>query len=178
MKKLLIVAIAAVGAWWFFVGGRTLTETQARAFYSDMERATLSRKPEELCKMLASDFSSGGTLAVGGMKVTQPTTQGKEDTCEGYRALYASWEKIGDKMGGVLQLDSHYEIHSVKLSADKKSATVDISSSLDVAGSIMNMRARTTDTLVRRNGKVLLLSSEGVSSMGAGGAARGIEFFK
>jgi len=178
MKKLLIVAIAVVGAWWFFVGGRTLTEVQARAFYSDMERATLSRKPEELCKLLASDFSSGGTMVVGNMKAMQVPTQGKEETCEAYRGLYASWETMGDKMGGVLQLDSHYEIHSVKLSADKKSATVDISSSLDVAGSTMNMRAHTTDVLIRRNGKVLLLSSEGTSSMGAGGRSRSVDFFK
>lgn len=178
MKKLLVIAIAAIGAWWYFIGGRTITEVQARNFYSDMERATLSRKPDELCKLLASDFSSEGTMVMGGVKVAQPVAQNKDETCEGYRALYASWDMLGDRMGGILQLDSHYEIHSVKLSADKKSVTVDISTSLDVAGSIMNIRSRTTDTLIRRNGKVLLLSSDGQVSMGGGRSANNFQFFK
>ena len=47
---------------------------------------------------------------------------------------------------------------------------VDVSSSLDVAGSIMNIRARSTDTLVRRNGKVLLLRSQGTGSVGTAGS--------
>jgi hypothetical protein len=66
MKKLLFVAIAAAAAWWYFVGGRTLSEAQAADFYRGVERATLDRKPEDLCNMLADDFSATGSMALGG----------------------------------------------------------------------------------------------------------------
>ncbi len=166
MKKLLLVALLGAAVWWYFVGGRKLDEAQVNEFYRRVEVASLDRKPDDLCALLADDFSSTGTVAVGGQQRTQ--TQGKAATCESYRGLYAAWEKLGEKMGGPLQLDSDYDIHSIKLSADHKTATVDISTSMDVAGSIMNIRSRSTDTLVRRNGKVLLLRSEGRGSIEAG----------
>jgi len=167
MKKLLFIAIAAAAAWWYFIAGKTLTEEQATDFYRAVEKATLDRKPEDLCNLLAEDFSGTGNVALGGTSKTESQT--KEQTCEGYRDLYAAWEKLGEKMGGTLQLDSNYEIHSITLSADKKTAKVDISSSLDVAGTLTNIKARSTDTLVKRNGKVLLLRSEGSAQVGAGG---------
>jgi hypothetical protein len=72
-------------------------------------------------------------------------------------------------MGGMLQLDSSYKINSVAIQPDSKSATVDFSSSLDVAGTIMNIRSRSTDTLIRRNGKVLMLRTEGKGRIFSGG---------
>jgi hypothetical protein len=167
MKKLIVVVLIAVGAWWYFVGGRKLSEEQVQGFYRNLERATLERKPEALCSLLAKDFESTGTVAIAGQSRTQ--SQDRAQTCEGYRLLYESWEKLGEKMGGILQLDSDYTIHSVEISADNKTATVDVSSSLDVAGSIMKIRSRSTDTLIRRNGKVLLLRSESKGSIGGRG---------
>lgn len=166
MKKLLLVALIAIAAWWHFIGGRKLTEDHVTRFYRDTEVATLSRKPEDLCALLADDFQSTGTVAVGGRRSAQGGD--KAQTCAGYRGLYDTWEKLGEKMGGMLQLDSRYEIHSITVSPDGKSATADISTSLDVGGSIMNIRSRSTDTLVRRNGKVLMQHSEGRGSIGPG----------
>jgi hypothetical protein len=97
------------------------------------------------------------------------TTQRRAETCNAYTALYGEFEKIGDKMGGILQLDSRYDIHDISLASNKKSATVDVSSALDVGGTIMNIRGRSTDTLIRRNGKTLLFRSEGTGSIRSGG---------
>jgi hypothetical protein len=72
-------------------------------------------------------------------------------------------------MGGMLQLDSSYKINSIEIQPDGKSALVDYTSSLDVAGTIMNIRSRSTDTLIRRNGKVLMLRSDGTGSVSSGG---------
>jgi hypothetical protein len=167
VKKLLllIVFIAAV-AWWYFVGGRSLSEANVRDFYRAFEAATLERKPEDICSLFADDFRSTGTVAVGTQSRTD--SQDKAETCESYRKLYQSWDQLGEKMGGTLQLDSNYEIHSIDIAADHKSATVDVSNSLDVAGSIMNIKGRSTDTLIRRNGKVLMLHSVGSGSIGGG----------
>jgi hypothetical protein len=166
MKKLVLVILIAGAAWWYFIGGRKLSEEKVVAFYRTQEAATLDRKPDVLCSLLADDFTTTGTVAIGGTQRT--ATQNKTEVCDAYQELYATFEKLGDQMGGMLQLDSRYEIHSIEISADGKTATVDISTSLDVAGSIMNMRAHTTDTLIRKNGSVLLVSSDGTGSVGGG----------
>lgn len=84
-------------------------------------------------------------------------------------AMYENFEVLGEKMGGILHLNSNYKINDIEIDANNEVATVDFSSSLDVAGSIMNIRSRSTDTLVRRNGRTLMLRSEGKASIGSGG---------
>ena len=170
MKKVLIIALLAAVGWWYFVSSRTLTEERVNAFYGDLERATLERKPDALCEMLADDFESTGTVSAG--EGSKTVSQNREQACQAYVDLYQSFDKLGEKMGGMLQLDSTYQIHGITLSPDKKTATVDVSTSMDVAGSVMNIRARSTDTLIRRSGKVLMLKSEGKGSVSGGRSAR------
>ena len=170
MKKVLIIALLAAVGWWYFVSSRTLSEERVNAFYGEFERASLERKPNEICDMLADDFESTGTVSAGGRSHT--TSQNREQACKAYVDLYQSFEKLGDRMGGMVQLDSSYQIHGITLSPDRKVATVDVSTSMDVAGSVMNIRSRSTDTLIRRSGKVLMLKSEGKGSVSGGRSAR------
>lgn len=166
MKKLLIAVLVAGLAGWYFVGDRKLSEQQVSAFYAELQRATLERKPDAICALLAEEFRSEATITVG--TVTRTDENDKSHTCDAYRNLYATWETLGEKMGGLLQLDANHTVHSISISPDGQSATVDISTSLDVAGSLMSMRSRSTDTLVRRKGKVVMLRSVGVGSLGSG----------
>lgn len=159
MKKLILLALVVFGSWWYFIGGRSLSEAAVRTFYQEQEHATLTRDPEALCALLDADFSTAGITAVGGRG--RHDSANKTQTCENYRSMYKTFDTVGEKMGGMLQLDYSYDIHSIEIATDKKSATVDVSYSLDVAGSIMNIRSRATETLVRRNGKTLMVRSEG-----------------
>jgi hypothetical protein len=166
MKKLLVLAVLGIGGgWWYFVAGRTLTEAQVRTFYAEMERATLERKPDELCKVMSEDFEGIVTTRVQGEDQTQ--TLNKDQTCESFVETYKLFDKIGEKMGGLVQLDSSSEIHSIDLSDDKKRAIVDISTKLVVGGSIMTARSRSVDTLIRRNGKVMIQRSDARQSISA-----------
>jgi hypothetical protein len=167
MRKFVLLAILAGASWWYFIGGRTITEAHVQRFYQDLEHATLSRNPEALCALLDKDFQSVGTLSMGGRRET--VSQNKEQACLAYDQMYQSFAMIGNQMGGMVQLDSSYKINSVAIQPDSKSATVDFTSSLDVAGTIMNFRSRSTDTLIRRNGKVLMLRSEGKGKIFSGG---------
>lgn len=167
MKKLIVLAILGGAGWWYFIGGRTLAEEHVNGFYRELEAATLSRNPEAICALLADDFQTTGTVEIGGRRGT--STQNKAQACAAYVAMYENFEKLGDKMGGLLQLDSNYKINSIAIQPDGKSAIVDFSSSLDVAGTLMNIRSRSTDTLIRRNGKVLMLHSDGKGSIRSGG---------
>lgn len=166
MKKIVLVVLIAAGAWWYFVGSRTLSEESVRSFYQQQEVATLNRDPEKLCALLDEAFQAKGVGASGS---TRNGEVNKTQTCDGYRAMYQGFEELGDKMGGILQLDYNYTIHQIELASDKKSATVDVSYSLDVAGSIMNIRVRSTDTIVKKLGKPLMIRSEGKSGLASGG---------
>lgn len=166
MRKVILLVLIVAGGWWYFIGGRKLSDEHVNSFYRDLEIATLQRQPDAICALLAPDFHSTGSVSTAGN--TQTVNQNKQQACDAYHDLYATWEKLGEKMGGMLQLDSQYTIHSISLSPDGKTATVDVSSSLDVAGTLMHIRSRSTDTLVRRNGKVFLLHSSGLGSVGAG----------
>jgi hypothetical protein len=167
MKKLLVLAVLGIGAaWWYFIAGQTLTEAQVRTFYAEMERATLERKPDELCKVMSDDFEGIITTRVSGEDHTQ--TFNKEQTCESFVKTYELFDKIGAKMGGLVQLDSSSEIHSIDLTDDKKRAIVDISTKLVVGGSFMTARSRSVDTLISKHGKVMIQRSDARQSISTG----------
>jgi hypothetical protein len=162
MKIVLLLVILGATAWWYFIGGRTLSDADVRQFFVEQEVATLHRAPDELCGLLDSSFA----LVVSASTASPALAGGsnKQQMCEQYKQMFSTFETLGEKMGGILQLDYGYEIHMIEIAPDRKSAKVDVSYSLDVAGSIMNIRSRSTETLIRRNGKVLMARSEGGAS--------------
>ena len=164
MKNILLLILVAIGAWWYFIGGRTISEENVRAFYQQQTHAMLSRDPELLCALLDDDFTTTGTIAAAG-NIGQDSAD-KPETCEAYRNMYQNFADLGEKMGGMLQLGYFYDIHAIDISDDKKTATVEVSYRLDVGGSLMNIRSNATEVLIRKNGKMLMLSSEGDAEVG------------
>jgi hypothetical protein len=167
VKAILLLIFFGIAGWWFAIGGRQLNEAQVREFYRTQEAATLSRQPDALCELLDDRFQTAGRTVMAGEGSS--SVLDKQQSCDGLRDLFASWEALGEKMGGMLQLDSHYTVHRITIAPDGHSATVDVSTQLDVGGSIMSLRSHTTDTLVRRNGRVSLLRSDGEGAVGVGG---------
>lgn len=163
VRPLLLIAVLAVVGWYYFIGGRRISEDQISAFYQKQAEATLSRNPEALCGLLADEFEGHSSGVVYGQRVA--ATQNKAQTCESYRQMYGGIAEIGDKLGGIAQLDYQHDIEEVSISADSKSATASVRYNLNVAGNLMRYRGRSTDTLVRRAGRVLLQRSEEESSV-------------
>ncbi|MEY4763588.1 MAG: hypothetical protein RI907_261 [Pseudomonadota bacterium] len=161
----LFLALVSLAGWWLLVGGRTINRDQVRAYYRDYEMATLARQPDALCNMLDDRFKSSGSIAFGEFSVPNSPEQDKAATCTGLKDLYETWEDLGDKMGGILTLESRHVINEITISPDGRSAEVDIVTSLDVGGTIMRLRSHTVDTLVRRNGVVKMIRSEGEGRM-------------
>jgi Domain of unknown function (DUF4440) len=166
VRTLLLIVVLAVVGWYYFIGGRRISEDQLSAFYQKQTEATLSRNPEALCVLLADDFEGHSSGVVYGQRVA--VTQNKEQTCDSYRQMYSGIAEIGDKLGGIAQLDYQHDIDEVSISADRKSATASVRYTLNVAGSVMRYRGRSKDILVRRAGRVLLQSSEEESSVSGG----------
>jgi hypothetical protein len=86
-------AMIAGADWWYFVAGRKLTEARVVAFYRTHEATTLDRKPETLCALLADDFTSTGTVAIGGAHRT--SSQNKTETRDAYRGMYEGSGSVG-----------------------------------------------------------------------------------
>lgn len=166
---ILFLILVATAGWWYFIGGRRLDDDLVRDYYLQSQQATLHHDHEALCSMLSNDFASTSQVSMGPQRVRTDDSADKAKTCESWRDLFANWQRLGEKMGGELQLDAGHEIHSITLAADRKSAVVDISTQLDVAGTIMNIRTHTRDQLIRRNGRVLLVRSDGSASVTSGG---------
>jgi hypothetical protein len=166
MKKLILIGSIAGGLWWYFIGGRTLTEDKVRDFYQKQEVALLNRNPEELCKLLDNDFQGTGTTSSRGE--SQTSTSNKEQACKSAEDLFKTFEMMGNKMGGIVQLDHQYTIQSIEIAADKKSAIVKTNDILNVGDSMMNISSNGTDTIISKNGKPLLLKSEGTTEISGG----------
>lgn len=62
-----------------------------------------------------------------------------------------------------------FKIKQIEVASNRKNAAIKTKYRLDVAGSLMNIRGNSDDTLIRRNGKVLLERSNGSQSLVTGG---------
>lgn len=158
-KKLLLLVGVCAAAWWWFVGGRTMDESHVRGFYDQQMRATLSRDPKALCEMLASDFV--GEAVEVSLRGRVRNIQDRDQACKSLEDFYASMDKLGQSMGGIMQIDYDHQITDIKLARDARSAVVQTKYTLDLGGTIINMSGTSTDTLIRRNGKVRVHRSEG-----------------
>ena len=159
MKKVLLLVGVCAAAWWWFIGGRTMDESHVRGFYDQQMRATLARDPKALCEMLASDFV--GEAVEVSLRGRVRNVQDRTQACKSLEDFYASMDKLGQSLGGIMQIDYHHEITDIQLADDKKSAVVQTKYTLDLGGTIINMNGTSTDTLIRRNGKVRVQRSDG-----------------
>lgn len=162
MKKLIAIVfliVIATATWWFFIGGRTLSEARIHSFYQDIETAILEKDADALCGKLAKDFQASGTLLFGEQQRSDQLN--KTQACEDMAELQRSYDMLNQKMGGMLAISHNHMIHRISLSSDKRTATVEITHTLNVGGNLLSINAHSTDTLIRKNGKTLLLKTMG-----------------
>ena len=157
MKKWLFLIAIGVGAWWYFIGGRTLSEDHVREFYAKASDAFLKRQPDKMCELLADKFELKSEVNAGSLP--QSFRYNKAQTCAHYAETFELFDALGQKMGGMMHLDYAYNIDNIRLSSDKKTALVDYSYTLRVGGKLMQMHGSSVDTLVRMNGQTLALRS-------------------
>jgi hypothetical protein len=164
MKKIFVIAVVVAGLWWNLVGGRTITEADVHNYYRSQIEATLQRQPEDLCDLLSEDFQLDMEIFTpqGAMQVNR----NKQEMCHDFTKTYAAIQDFGDRMGGLAQLDYSLHTDDIQIADDMKSVTIEASYTFDVAG--LRVTGTTTDTLIRRNGKTLLLHRTGVESMKGG----------
>lgn len=162
MFKWIALAVTLGFAWWHFVGNTKVSEEDVRDYYLEAKNAMQGREAEKMCALLHEDFEGRAFLSVG-TKVTA-RSENKETSCSGYKKLFSDLSNAEAGTDNYYPLSHRFWIHSIEISPDQKTATVDISEATDIGGALVQMRSRATETLVRYHGQVMILKSEGRAS--------------
>ncbi|WP_061542017.1 hypothetical protein [Collimonas fungivorans] len=132
-------------------------------FYDTATEHVLNGRGKELCAMLSKDFTRTGINSTSQGRVQENAD--KEETCDRYNKMFEAVAQAG-RQGGV---STNYQVNveHIEISKDRKSAEVKVSSSVSMAlgpiGRIAETRDKSSETLVIRNGKLLLQKSEGTA---------------
>jgi hypothetical protein len=154
MKWLALLALMIAAGWYYFIGGRKLDEPMVRDFYLAGAHATLSRDPEAQCKLIAKSAVLQIETRIAGQ--TKSDTLNRTQACEQFRKAHEFFEQAGEKAGGMLTIEYDYELGKIELAPDRKSASVQFSSTLKMGEAFMQFRTTSTDRVVRNLGRVEL----------------------
>ncbi len=157
MKKLILLAILAGLAWWYFDVCRRMTEEQIRESYTQQTEAIRQFDAESLCRRLSDDFHGSQSTQMGGKSVEQVFD--KKALCDQQSKSIALMKRISDASGGFVTLEIEVEIKSVELSPNRKQATVQTVSTARLGDRTLS-RDRTTEYLIRRDGHILSTGGE------------------
>ncbi len=157
VKKLILLALLAGLAWWYFDASRRMTDAQIRESYAQQTEAIRQFDAESLCKRLSDDFHGSQLTQMGGQSVEQ--TFDKKALCDQQNKSIALMKRISDASGGLVALDIELEIKNIELSANRKQATVQTISTARLGDRTLS-RDRTTEQLIRRDGRILSTGGE------------------
>jgi hypothetical protein len=178
MKQIAIVIVLCVGAWYFLVGGRKLDEKLVREYYQKEAHAIYSRDAEKLCKQLSRKVVIESKVTMMGKTVE--STHDRDEACESMRKTFELFRMVGDRMGGILTIEYDYQIDTVEVATDRKSAVIKGTSVLKMGEAALQYKSSFTQRLERELGQMRLVHSDEatVVRMGGRGAMSQSEFFK
>lgn len=156
MKKVILLAILAGLAWWYFDHSHRLTEADVRASYDADVDAMRRFDAESLCKRLGEDFAGEESSTQDGEAVQHFDKAGQ---CERIKRSIETMQRFAVATGGRLAMNIEVEIKDIQLAANHKSAIVQ-SVSVARIGDMTLAREYSTDHLIRRNGRILSTATE------------------
>lgn len=156
MKKIVLVVIVIAVAIWYFDISRRMTETSIRASYQAQIEALQRFDAKPLCDAL--DDSYQATVTARG-SARAPSAKDKAGACADLTRTLRRMKTLSERTGGLLEPDYDYEIKSIELADDRKTATVEIASVMRI-GDMTLARSRSVDHLIRRLGRIRSVSSE------------------
>ncbi|MDR3445490.1 MULTISPECIES: hypothetical protein [unclassified Dyella] len=157
MVKWILLVILAGAAWWHFDYSHRMTETQINAAYADHVDAFRRFDADAICAHMSEDFVGDETVRQGEQSVQRH--YGKEDLCKQMRRNLDLMKRLSAASGGLIELDIELEIKSIELTVNRKLATVETVYTARL-GDMTLARERTTEHLIRRNGRILSTDAE------------------
>lgn len=149
---------------WGYLQTKKLSESDIQAFYQADAELTVKHDADAQCAALAEDFQGSSVSTVNGRRESQSSIS-KSLYCEQTHKFFDIMERFKKIAGHDVPVSYGNHVGEPVYSADHRSATVEVGyeySLLD--GKFMHVTGTRQETLVKRKGKVLLLSSDDRSS--------------
>ncbi len=158
MKAIIFILILAAAGWYYFIGGRKMDEQMVRDYYGAQAHAVLSRDTQAQCELFSPKLKAHLQSRMAGQM--QDVTIGKDQLCKQLEDQHKFFEDVGEKAGGMLTIEYQYEIKNINLAGDRKSAEVDVVSTLKMGEAFMEITATSNERLERHLGKVQTVAAE------------------
>lgn len=155
MSKIILAICVAYGVYWYFIDSRELSKSNIEGFYARMDKAMMEMDAEALCKMMTNDYEGVTTYKARGQ--VRELHQDKGDACDSFDKMKDTQRAL--RKVGLAGINTQREVYGFDLSKDKREATVDLRYQMDLGG-VVGMNVIGTDTLVRKNGVVMIKHSE------------------
>ena len=158
MKKLIVLlAILAGLAWWYFDGSRRMTEDMVRENYRAEHEALVQFDAPSLCKHLADDFQATDTVSSGGDAVEKQLD--RQGYCDDLTKSLEAMQRLSNVSRGRVVPEFNTEIKDITLAPNRKMASVELVTTMKL-GDMTLARSRGTERLIRRNGQILSAGGE------------------
>jgi hypothetical protein len=146
LGKLVLAVVLGIVAVLAYENGRTIEESHVRAHYRDQLEALRGFDEKAICAGIADDYS----LRVVDRTAGHPgndTLDGPQ-SCELSRKFMQLAQHLSGQTGGLVTLDVSYDIRSIQIAADGRSATVEATSTVKLGETLVS-RTRGTEQLSR-----------------------------
>ncbi|MCM5682626.1 hypothetical protein M8A51_24100 [Schlegelella sp. S2-27] len=155
----LLLILAGVGAY-YWKDRREISETKISRYVRAHVDAMQRKDAEALCNQLAPDFQGNYLRVAGGSLQAQQID--RKQSCQNLQEFFDLKISMDRTLpaGSEYAVDYSINVDRIDISADKKQATVQTRSRLNLAN-LMTVDSTTTDTLRMLDGAVVMQASEG-----------------
>lgn len=160
MRGYVFGAVLLVGCGWGYLQTKKLSDSGIEAYYRADAETTFTHDPDASCALIADDFrgSSSGTL--NGTAYAKNAI-GKTEFCHREKEFSDGFATFKKRSGREADVSYNTNFDKPVYTADHRSATVRVSYTYSLLGGrLLNITGTRVDTLVKRDGKVLLLATE------------------
>ena len=165
MKWILLGLAACLGAWYFLVGSRYISEADVRAQYQNEANWLDEGQPAKICAAFDDQYVGRIASITAAKGVLEETDKAK--SCAAIEVFFADLKKLNDKVGGGVVTNSVVTLEKIAISADRLTAVVTVRSEVRVGTEkvlLMKMTSKGTDTLIKRQGSIYRLRADGETS--------------
>lgn len=160
MRVYVLGAILAGVCVWGYLQTKKLHDSDIEAFYQADAQLTVNHDADAQCAVLADDFHGSTATTLNGHSESQSSIS-KNLYCEQTHKFFDIMERFKKIAGHDVPVSYRNNVGEAVYSADHRSATVQVDYEYSLMdGKFMHVTGTRQETLVKRKGKVLLLSSD------------------
>ena len=163
MGRLVVLIVLVAVAWFAWDRGWRIGEEHVHEYYDRQVELFGAYDHEELCKLLADDFSMDVTTYANGQLVDDDVYDADE-TCAMTRKMVDGMRILNSRSRGLLDFDINVDIHSIEIARGGRSASVDATTTVRMGDRLVSRsRSRGTERLSRSGWRVRSHGGEGRS---------------